>query len=293
MCAASPSCHPGIPEALRGTFAGLAHPVADRASEARLGVTAVEVHAAGTAWIEERHLCGARARPTTGATTPMGNVLAPDPQAWHRAAGPEVRAAVAALAAAGIETLVDIVLNHTGEGDARRGHAVTARARQRAVPTASRAERAVMWTSTTRGCGNTLAAGPAICRCAWPWTALRAWAAARRRARLSLRPGARRWDAPDRRLRPRTAPLLTGDRAGPAALTGSENDRRALGHRHGAAISSAPSRRDWGEWNNRYPRRCRVDFWRGDGGRLGRARHTSGGIGGYASAAHSKAVAAA
>ncbi len=29
----------------------------------------------------------------------------------------EVRAAVAALAAAGIETVVDVVLNHTGEGD--------------------------------------------------------------------------------------------------------------------------------------------------------------------------------
>ena len=46
--------HPGVPEALRGTFAGLAHPAA-LAHLTRLGVTTVELMPIG-AWIEERHL---------------------------------------------------------------------------------------------------------------------------------------------------------------------------------------------------------------------------------------------
>ncbi len=105
--------HPDMPPALRGTFAGLAHPAAVDYLR-RLGVTAVEVMPAA-AWIDERHL------PALGLTNYWGYNpiawMAPDPRlapgGW-----PEVRAAVAALAAAGIETLVDVVLNHSGEGDA-------------------------------------------------------------------------------------------------------------------------------------------------------------------------------
>jgi glycogen operon protein len=105
--------HPDIPPALRGTFAGLAHPAAV-AHLARLGVTAVEVLPAA-AWIDDRHL------PALGLTNYWGYNpvawMAPDPRlapgGW-----PEVRSAVEALAAAGIETLVDVVLNHSGEGDA-------------------------------------------------------------------------------------------------------------------------------------------------------------------------------
>ena len=104
--------HPDVPPALRGSFAGLGHPAAiDHL--VRLGVTSVEVLPTA-AWIEERHLAAA------GLTNYWGYnpvaLMAPDP-GLAPGGWPEVRTAVAALAAAGIETIVDVVLNHTGEGD--------------------------------------------------------------------------------------------------------------------------------------------------------------------------------
>ena len=104
--------HPDIPEALRGTFAGLAHPAAV-AHLKGLGITTVELMPAA-AWIDERHL------PPLGLTNAWGYnpiaFLAPEPRmapgGWA-----EVRAATEALAAAGIETILDVVLNHSGEGD--------------------------------------------------------------------------------------------------------------------------------------------------------------------------------
>ena len=103
----------GVPEALRGTFAGLAHPAAV-AHLRGLGVTTVEILPA-MAWISERHL------PPLGLTNYWGynpvSFLTPDPRlapgGWA-----EVAAATGALHAAGIEVVLDAVLNHTGEGDA-------------------------------------------------------------------------------------------------------------------------------------------------------------------------------
>ena len=66
-CAASRGRIPDVPEALRGTCAGLAHPAA-LAHLTRLGITTVELMPIAAA-IDERHLARARPRPTTGATT--------------------------------------------------------------------------------------------------------------------------------------------------------------------------------------------------------------------------------
>ncbi|WP_091737446.1 glycogen debranching protein GlgX [Phenylobacterium immobile] len=104
--------NPDIPEQMRGTFAGLAHPAAI-AHLLRLGVTAVELLPC-MAWMDERHL------PPLNLTNYWGyNPVAwmtPDPRlapgGWA-----EVRAATDALAAAGIETLLDVVFNHSGESD--------------------------------------------------------------------------------------------------------------------------------------------------------------------------------
>jgi glycogen debranching enzyme GlgX len=104
--------HPEIPEPQRGTFAALAHPTVI-AHLQRLGVTTVELMPAA-AWVDERHL------PPLGLSNYWGYNpvawMAPDPRlapgGWA-----EIRAAVAALAAAGIETILDVVLNHSGEGD--------------------------------------------------------------------------------------------------------------------------------------------------------------------------------
>ncbi len=105
--------HSGVPPALRGTLAGLAHPSAI-AHLTRLGVTTVELMPIVAA-IDERHL------------GPLGltNYWRYNPIAWmavapHLAPGglPELAACVRALHAAGLEVIQDIVLNHSGEGDA-------------------------------------------------------------------------------------------------------------------------------------------------------------------------------
>ena len=104
--------NPAIPEAARGTFAGLAHP-ASIAHLAALGVTAVEVMPADT-FVDERHM------PALGLADAWGyNAVvfgSPDPRlapgGWE-----EVRAATDALHAAGMEAILDVVFNHNGESD--------------------------------------------------------------------------------------------------------------------------------------------------------------------------------
>jgi glycogen operon protein len=105
--------HPDVPEAIRGTFAALAHPaVVDHLT--RLGVTTLELLPTA-AWIDERHL-GPLGLTNYWGYNPVA-FCAPDPRlapgGWA-----EVRAATAALAESGIETVLDVVFNHTGEGDA-------------------------------------------------------------------------------------------------------------------------------------------------------------------------------
>jgi glycogen operon protein len=106
--------HPDIPEALRGTYAGLAHPAAV-AHLRRLGVTAVEllpVHQQLT----PRFVLDRGQIDYWGYNTIA--FLAPDPRL---AAGDdpraELREAIRTLHAEGIEVLLDVVYNHTGEGD--------------------------------------------------------------------------------------------------------------------------------------------------------------------------------
>ncbi|MGO1316971.1 MAG: glycogen debranching protein, partial [Cellulomonadaceae bacterium] len=111
---------PDVPEDLRGTYAGLAHP-ATIAHLTSLGVTTLEllpIHA----FADEPHLRG------TGLTNYWGyNTLgffAPHSgyaTAAAQAAGPtavldEVKGMVALLHQAGIEVVLDVVYNHTCEG---------------------------------------------------------------------------------------------------------------------------------------------------------------------------------
>jgi glycogen debranching enzyme GlgX/4-alpha-glucanotransferase len=101
-----------IPESARGRFAALAQP-AVIAHLTALGVTSVEIMPAD-AFVDERHL------PPLGLANAWGYnpviLGAPDPRlapdGWA-----EVRAATDALHAAGMEAILDIVLNHNGESD--------------------------------------------------------------------------------------------------------------------------------------------------------------------------------
>ena len=109
--------HPGVPEHLRGTYAGLASP-AMVSHLRRLGVTAVKllpVHG----FLDERHLI------RRGLTNYWGyntlSFFAPEPRYASRADGQstvnEFRSMVRSLHAAGIEVILDVVFNHTAETD--------------------------------------------------------------------------------------------------------------------------------------------------------------------------------
>lgn len=105
--------HPGIPAALRGTYAGLAHPVMIAHLQA-LGVTAVELLPV-QAFFDDRFLVAKGLKNHWGYNT-MG-FFAPEPR--YGGANPlrEMQGMVKALHRAGIEVLLDVVYNHTGEGD--------------------------------------------------------------------------------------------------------------------------------------------------------------------------------
>jgi len=112
--------HPGIPEELRGTYAGMAHPVTISYLK-QLGVTTIEllpIHAKVT----EPRLNATNLTNYWGYQT-LG-YFAPEPSyatAASQKAGPvavldEVRGMVSLLHHAGIEVLLDVVYNHTCEG---------------------------------------------------------------------------------------------------------------------------------------------------------------------------------
>jgi isoamylase len=110
--------NPSIPEELRGTYAGLAHPAAIEHLQ-RLGVTAVEL-------MPVHHFL---ARPGYLADKGLSNYWGYDslnyfaPYSGYSSAGSlgqqvsEFKEMVKALHRAGIEVILDVVYNHTGEGN--------------------------------------------------------------------------------------------------------------------------------------------------------------------------------
>ncbi len=105
--------HPDVPEQLRGTYAGLATaPVIEHLK--RLGVTAVEllpVHA----FVDEKRLLQQGLRNYWGYNA-IGFFA---PELRYSASGTlgEFKTMVKTLHGAGIEVILDVVYNHTGEGD--------------------------------------------------------------------------------------------------------------------------------------------------------------------------------
>ncbi len=110
-------CHPDVPEALRGTYSGLAHPAVIE-HLLRLGVTAVEllpVHA----FIDDAFLVGRGLRNYWGYNT-LGFFAPEGRYASRGTLGQQVvefKEMVKALHAAGIEVILDVVYNHTAEGN--------------------------------------------------------------------------------------------------------------------------------------------------------------------------------
>ncbi|WP_328314858.1 glycogen debranching protein GlgX [Streptomyces sp. NBC_00442] len=109
--------HPSVPKELRGTYAGLAHPeVIDHLKE--LGVTAVElmpVHQfTQDGFLVDRGLSNYWGYNTIGFFAPHNGFAAGGTRGQQVV---EFKEMVKALHAAGIEVILDVVFNHTAEGN--------------------------------------------------------------------------------------------------------------------------------------------------------------------------------
>lgn len=146
--------HPDIPEHLRGTYAGLAHPATIEYLQA-LGITAVELmpvhHFVSDRFLVERGLVNYWGYNSIG-------YFAPDVR--YSSAGTrgeqvrEFKAMVKALHAAGIEVILDVVYNHTAEGN-HLGPTLSFRGIDNAAYYRLQADNPRFYMDYT-GCGNTL-----------------------------------------------------------------------------------------------------------------------------------------
>jgi isoamylase len=105
--------HSGVPPAVRGTYAGLATPPVIEHLK-RLGVTAVEllpVHA----FVDDRYLVEKGLRNYWGYNAIA--YLAPEPRYLSNGNVSEFKTMVKAFHSAGIEVILDVVYNHTAEGN--------------------------------------------------------------------------------------------------------------------------------------------------------------------------------
>ncbi len=106
-------CHPDVPVHLRGTYAGLATaPVIEYLT--RLGVTSIElmpVHA----FVDDRQLVERGLRNYWGYNSI--NFFAPEPRYMAMGTVREFKTMVKTLHSAGLEVILDVVYNHTAEGN--------------------------------------------------------------------------------------------------------------------------------------------------------------------------------
>ncbi|WP_043740239.1 glycogen debranching protein GlgX [Thioalkalivibrio nitratireducens] len=109
--------HPDVPEALRGTYAGLAHPAAVEYLT-RLGITAVELMPVHQfihyAFLEERGLRNYWGYSSIAYLAPHNEYAASGADGGQVQ---EFRNMVKTLHRAGLEVILDVVYNHTSEGN--------------------------------------------------------------------------------------------------------------------------------------------------------------------------------
>jgi len=257
--------HPDVPPPLRGTYAALAQqPVIDHLR--RLGVTTVElmpVHA----FVDERPLVERGLRNYWGYNT-LGYFA---PEARYSASGrvEEFKSMVKALHSAGIEVVIDVVYNHTCEGNhlgptlGLRG--IDNAAYYRLDPSDPR-----LYTDFT-GCGNTVnLLHPRTLQLVMD--SLRYWADEMHvdGFRFDLAPalaraagGVESWNSLFDVIR--QDPVLSH-----AKLIAEPWDVGAGGYR----VGNFPV--GWAEWNDRYRDGMRA-YWKGDGGVIGEfARRLTG-----------------
>lgn len=245
-----------VPEAQRGTFAGLAHPAAI-AHLKHLGVTTLELLPCA-AFIDERHLVAKNLSNYWGYNPILFG--APDPR-LAPGGFDEIASAVDALHRENIEVLIDVVLNHSGEGD-EHGPILSLRGLDNPSFYRLSSENPAKFVNDA-GCGNILRLDhPATLRLAME--SLRAWALYGGvdgfRFDLATTLGRR-----DTGFDPH-APLLAAIAQDPIL-----RDRKLIAEPWdigpgGYRIGEFPAA--WGEWNDKF-RDDVKRFWRGDAGRLG------------------------
>jgi len=112
-------CNPNVPENLRGTYAGLAHPASIDYLK-KLGITAVELlpvhHFIDSGHLVDRGLGNYWGYNTLGFFAPMARYSSSGDCGGQVT---EFKQMVKALHAAGIEVILDVVYNHTCEGNER------------------------------------------------------------------------------------------------------------------------------------------------------------------------------
>lgn len=248
--------HPEIPADIRGTIAALGHPAVISHLK-RIGVDTVELMPI-TAWIDERHLHPLGLRNAWGYN-PV-SFFAPDPRLAPGGFA-EIRTAIAALHDAGIQVILDVVFNHTGESD-KFGPCLSLRGLDNALYYRHASGNPGLLVNDA-GCGNTLALDQApVLKLVMD--ALRHWvnAAGIDGFRFDLATVLGRLS---HGFDPQ-APLLSAIRQDPLlstlTLIAEPWDIGPGGYQLGAFPAH------WHEWNDRYRDEIRR-FWHGDYGMIG------------------------
>jgi isoamylase len=144
--------HPDVPEAIRGTYLGLAHPAMIEHLQ-KLGITSVEllpVHEHMDEWsVAARGMTNYWGYSTLAFLAPSQR-FASEPGAQVH----EFKTMVKALHRAGIEVVLDVVYNHTGEGD-QKGPTLSLRGLDNATYYRLNVDDRALYDDFT-GCGNSL-----------------------------------------------------------------------------------------------------------------------------------------
>ena len=155
--------HPGVPPELRGTYAGLGHEAAI-SHLSKLGVTTVEllpVHeSVPEAFLRQRGLTNYWGYNTIGYFAPHQGYSAAVRAGHPGGQVAEFKAMVDALHRAGLEVLIDVVFNHTAEGD-HTGPTLCYRGLDNSAYYRLEAGNPRHYLDTT-GCGNSLNVGDPV-----------------------------------------------------------------------------------------------------------------------------------
>ncbi len=215
--------HPDVPQPIRGRYDALAHPaVIDHL--VKIGATAVEllpIHA----FVDDRFLVNKGLRNYWGYSTLA--YFAPEPRYFSEEGPTGLRSAIRALHDAGLEVILDVVFNHTAEGN-ELGPTLSFRGIDNTTYYKLMHDNPRHYWDTT-GTGNTVdVAHPQVMRLVL--NSLRHWVESYRVDGFRFDLASTLGPQPDRLRCARAVPSRRG--AGPGAEP-SEDDRRAVGYRSG------------------------------------------------------------